>query len=164
MSGLVIPEGLIVRKAPARPKHQPIKLDYRRFGQFGGPHISDFKEFENASRFVVTLHEILMDGKDRLLKDGDVVMTGWKMESPFISGSEIEAIQKAAALLADKIDAFWSDGIGGSFLGILAGVEGVKGSLELFNLLSRKERGGAPLLFSPDTTWTRLIPPGCLRS
>ena len=147
MSGLAIPEGLIVRKAPARPKHLPIRLDYRRFGQPGGPHVSDFKEFENASRFVVTLHEILMDGKDRLLKDGDVVMTGWKTESPYIAEPELDAVQTAAQKLAAEIDVFWSDGIGGSFLGILAGVDGVLGSLELFNLLPRKARGGAPQLF-----------------
>jgi len=124
-----------------------IKLDYQRFGQFGGPHVTEMKEFQTAAEKAVSLHHLLLEGKSPLLKDGEVVMTGWKMESPFIADDQLDAIQSAAAKLALMIDDFWSCGIGGSYLGIRAGIEAVKGSLELFNLLSKEQRKGIPRIF-----------------
>ena len=124
-----------------------IKLDYRRFGQCGGPHVTEMEEFQPAAQKVISLHNLLMEGKSPLLKDGEVVMTGWKTESPFITDNQLDAIQSAAQKLASTIEDFWSCGIGGSYLGIRAGIEAVKGSLELFNLLSKEQRKGIPRIF-----------------
>jgi glucose-6-phosphate isomerase len=146
MSGLRIPKELI-KRCPAQLGHRPVLLDYRRFGQTGGPHVTEMKEFKTAVRNAATLHEILWEGKDEILKDGSVGMNGWKTESPFISNAALEAIQKSAQQLAAEIDDFVSIGIGGSYLGIQSTIDAVLGSLELTNLLAREERGGAPRIF-----------------
>ncbi|OGB88261.1 hypothetical protein A3J44_07005 [candidate division WOR-1 bacterium RIFCSPHIGHO2_02_FULL_45_12] len=140
---LRIPAGLIKQRALAanRPR---IGLDYRRFGRAGGQHVTEMPEFTAAAQRVVQLHELLMAGTDELLKDGQLVMTGWKTESPFRPDAELEAIQAAGAVFAQSIDWFWSTGIGGSFLGNKATIEAVRGTLELFNLLLREERGDTP--------------------
>lgn len=121
-----------------------IKLDYRRFGHFKGPHVAETKEFQTAAPRVVLLHDLLLEGKDPLLKDGPVVMTGWKTESPFVSDSELDTIQSVAQKLAAEVDDFVSIGIGGSYLGIHSVIDAVRGSIELTNLLSGEKRGGAP--------------------
>jgi len=123
-----------------------IKFDYRRFGE-AGSHVSEHPSFKQEAKRVADLHALLLEGKSALLKDGQVVMTGWKMKSPFTSNSEIDAIASAANQLASEIDDFWSIGIGGSYLGIRATIEAVKGSLETFNILSREERGNTPRIF-----------------
>ena len=132
------------QKTPNRPS---IKLDYRRFGIFNKQHVTELKAFQDASQRVVTLHNLLLEGKDPLLKDKDIVMTGWKMESPFISASELTAIQATSQKLAAKIDDLISIGIGGSYLGIQSTMDAVKGSLELTDMLSRDQRGGSPRIF-----------------
>jgi glucose-6-phosphate isomerase len=138
-----------------------IKLDYRRFGQFRGPHVTEMKEFASAGRRVEEMHALLLEGKDERLKDGPVVMTGWKTESPFASPAELETIQKAADKLAAEIDDFVSIGIGGSYLGIQSTLDAVRGSLELFNLLSREERKGTPRIFflgqNMDPAYTKTV-------
>ncbi|MFH1710083.1 MAG: glucose-6-phosphate isomerase [bacterium] len=146
MGGLKITSDLIKRD-PVSLKHSPIKLDHRRFGTFNGGHITEHPEFNNKAKQVAKLHDLLLKGTSDLLKDGNVVMTGWKTESPFIPDSEIDAIESAAKKLASDIDDFWSVGIGGSYLGIRATIEAVKGSLELFNMLSKEERSGVPRIF-----------------
>jgi len=124
-----------------------IKLDYRRFGQFDGPHVSELPEFGTASRKVVELQNLLIESQSDQLKDGPVVMTGWKKESPYVSMSELELIQSTAKNLATEIDDFVSIGIGGSYLGIQSTLDAVRGSLELFNLLSKQQRNGTPRFF-----------------
>jgi glucose-6-phosphate isomerase len=143
LSGFTMPEGLISRKAPSG--HKPIRFDFRRFGK--GNHITELRPFKTAAKEVVRLHESLLEGRDPLLKDGEVVMTGWKKNSPYISDSELNEINAAAKRLAGDIDDFWSTGIGGSYLGIRAGIEAVKGSLELTNMLPRERRGNTPRIF-----------------
>ncbi|NQT28958.1 MAG: glucose-6-phosphate isomerase [Candidatus Saganbacteria bacterium] len=124
-----------------------IRLDYQRFGQTDGSPIGEHQEFGAASEKVVNLHSLLIEGKSSLLKDKDVTMTGWKMDSPYVSPSELDAIDSCAAKLVSEIDDFISIGIGGSYLGIQASIDAVRGSLELFNLLSPKERKGTPRIF-----------------
>ncbi len=126
---------------------EPILLDFRRFGAFNGKHITEHPRFNKEAKRVIELHDLLLEGKSGLLKDGETVMTGWKTESPFISDGEIKAIGSAAKKLAGDIDDFWSIGIGGSYLGIRAAIEAVRGSIETFNLLSKEERGGTPRIF-----------------
>ncbi|MBN2057301.1 MAG: glucose-6-phosphate isomerase [Candidatus Saganbacteria bacterium] len=145
MAGLAIPAGLIQRSG-MKPQRQ-VRLDYRRFGRFNGQHVTEMPQFKIASQRIVELHELLMAGKDDMLKDKDVVMTGWKMDSPFIADTELEKIQKAAQKLAAEIEDFVSIGIGGSYLGIQATIDAVKGSLDLTNLLDRIGRGGTPRIF-----------------
>lgn len=145
MSGFELPNGLIkkIKLAP----HLPLKFDYRRFGQYGGPHITELREFQAAANQVVDLQARLLEGKAASLKDRETVMTGWKTERPFTSAAELGAIQNAAEKLSAEIDDFWSIGIGGSFLGIKATIEAVRGSLEFFNLLFPEQRGGTPRIF-----------------
>lgn len=104
-----------------------IKLDYQQF--------IDQKELEKHSNDVQEFHKLLLDSKDSIIKDKEVVMTGWKTESPFVSDSLLDEIQSTAKDFANKIDDFVSVGIGGSFLGIQATIEAVKGNLSLLNLL-----------------------------
>jgi glucose-6-phosphate isomerase len=149
MSGLKLPSDLI-KRFPARNSMKmkmPIRLDYRRFGEINGQHISELPAFNRSAERAVELHELLLEGKSDLLKDGNVVMTGWKTESPFMPESQIEAIESSAKKLAGDIDDFWSVGIGGSYLGLRATIDAVRGSLDTFNMLSREERGGTPRIF-----------------
>lgn len=140
-----------------------IKLDYRRFGHFKGPHVAETKEFQTAAPRVVLLHDLLLEGKDPLLKDGPVVMTGWKTESPFVSDSELDTIQSVAQKLAAEVDDFVSIGIGGSYLGIHSVIDAVRGSIELTNLLSGEKEAAHPASSSWGTTWIRLTLPGFWR-
>jgi len=120
---------------------ETIKLDYQRFSLPDDKQITETSEFKSAGEKVVELHNMLLEGKDPSLKDKDVVMTGWKMESPFVSESDLDEIQKAAKELSANIDDFISIGIGGSYLGIQATVDAIKGSLDIANLLpSQKPR------------------------
>lgn len=143
MSGFVLPPGLIDRKGKSLQFTPPVRLDYRRFGIKGGAHVTELPEYRVAAGRVILLQELLRGESDRL-KDGEVVMTGWKTESPAISTAELDKIKTAANKLASMIDIFCSIGIGGSFLGAKAGIEAIKGSLELTNLMSRAERKGSP--------------------
>jgi glucose-6-phosphate isomerase len=145
MSGLKLPHDLI-NKTLIKTSEVPIGLDYRRFGEKGS-HITEHQAFRSESKRAVELHSLLLEGKSGLLRDGEIVMTGWKTESPFIPESEIDAIESAAKTLASDIDDFWSIGIGGSYLGIRAIVEAVMGSIEMSNMLSREERCGTPRIF-----------------
>ena len=145
MSGLKLTSNLIKKTSVRLPK-TPIRLDYRRFGERGS-HITERPDFKREAKRVAELHALLLEGKSSLLKDGETVMTGWKTESPFIPESKIDAVESAAKILASQIHDFWSIGIGGSYLGIRAAVEAVRGSLDTVNLLSREERGGTPRIF-----------------
>ena len=124
-----------------------IRLDYQRFSQTDGTPISEHQEFNKASEKVVSLHDLLLAGKSSLLQDKDITMTGWKTKSPYVSDSELAAIESCAAKLASEIDDFVSIGIGGSYLGIQAAIDATRGSLELFNLLSKEQRKGTPRIF-----------------
>lgn len=145
MSRLQLPSNFI-RHNPNVSGRMPIRLDYRRFGE-KGRHIAEHPMYTETGKRAVQSHALMMEGKSPQMKDRDTVMTGWKTESPFIKDSELETIQKAAKSLSLRVDDFFSIGIGGSYLGIRATIEAVKGSLESFNLLSRVQRGGAPRIF-----------------
>ncbi len=145
MSGFVSASKLV--SILPKGKRLPIRLDFRRFGVAGGKHVTEMPQYWPAAEKVVELHRLMLEGKDALLKDKDVVMTGWKMASPFVSASELSTIQSTAKKLAAEIDDFISIGIGGSYLGIQSTVDAVKGSTDLTNLLSRSDRGGAPRIF-----------------
>ncbi|OGC10344.1 hypothetical protein A3J90_03805 [candidate division WOR-1 bacterium RIFOXYC2_FULL_37_10] len=121
--------------------NKTIKLDYSKFGNINPA------SFNEESKKVERLHDIILEGKNPLLKDKEIVMTGWKTESPFISSDKLLDIKKSAEELRNKIDDFVSIGIGGSYLGTKATIEAVVGNLELFNLFSKEERNGIPRIF-----------------
>ncbi len=79
------------------------------------------------------------------IRDGDVVMTGWQDMPERIDASHLEAIRTATAELSERIDAFVSLGIGGSYLGLEATFRALTHTY--FNQLSREERGGAPEIY-----------------
>jgi glucose-6-phosphate isomerase len=144
MEKFEVPSGLVKRRSSAGKR--PIQLDFMRFGD-AGAHISEDPQYKKAAQNAVELHDLLLKGESPLLKDGPVVMTGWKMKSPFVDDSALDEIQSSAKKLADNIDDFWSIGIGGSYLGLRATIDAIKGSLELFNMLSREQRGNTPRIF-----------------
>ena len=146
MNGLKLSSGLIKRTATKSSRRQ-ITLDLGKFGEHNGPNISELPSFMEAAKKAGTFRELLLEGKSEFLKDGNVVMTGWKTKSPFISDSELDSITSAAKKLASEVDDLWSIGIGGSYLGIRATIEAVRGSLETFNMASREERNGSPRIF-----------------
>ncbi len=118
------------------PNHQPIKLDYRHFA-CEGKHISRHPQFEETAKKITNLQQLLLTGDDPMIKDKEVVMTGWKTESPYVADTALEEIQATAKNFASQIDDFVSIGIGGSYLGVQATIEAVKGSLSIINLLPR---------------------------
>lgn len=146
MAGFHVPSGTIT-KGKSRAAHSPIRLDFRRFGTAGGPHVTEHIKFTHALNRVADLHSLLLEGKSELLMDNGVAMTGWKMESPFITEAELDTIIKHGQKLAKLIDDLVSIGIGGSYLGNRATLEALYGPLELFNLLSAEERGNIPRQF-----------------
>lgn len=115
-----------------------IKFDCKNFGDISGFGLEEK---------VQSAHKLMLDGIDSNLKDGNVVMTGWKMESPYVPTKDLDLIKKTASDLRNKIDDFVSVGIGGSYLGIKATIDAVVGNLELFNLLPPEKRNGIPRIF-----------------
>lgn len=161
MAGLVVPQGRIVPVASKSSTSRPVTLDMRRFAH-GGQHVSEHPDWNDTLQTASDLHSLMLEGQSDLLKDGSVVMTGWKTESPFISNADLDKIASHARQFASLIDDFLPDGIGGSYLGTEAVINAVMGDHKLTNLLSRIERGDVPRTFfmgqnmDPDYTATVL--------
>lgn len=102
-------------------KQKAVQLDYRQFQD---------KDLPATVERLIKVHEIILECNAEYLKDGPVVMTGWKTESPFISKNELDEIVSVANRFRSRIDDFISIGIGGSYLGIRAVLEAVQGTLE----------------------------------
>jgi glucose-6-phosphate isomerase len=90
------------------------------------------------------VHEDLLAGRGDI-KDAGVPMLGWLTLPERVSPARLEEIRRAARELSDRIDAYVSIGIGGSYLGIEASVLAL--SHAHFNALPREERGGAPEIY-----------------
>ncbi|MFH2033812.1 MAG: glucose-6-phosphate isomerase [Candidatus Margulisiibacteriota bacterium] len=115
-----------------------IRLDFEHFKDQGQlPNLAEVRDK------VEKYHRVLLEGKDAVIKDREVPMTGWKTESPFISDEDLDTITAAAKGLRQKIDDYISIGIGGSYLGIKASIEALVGPLDLINL----EKGNIPRIF-----------------
>jgi len=65
MAGLQIPEGTIERKTQSA-THDPIRLDYKRFGDHQGFHITEHPQFKEAASRVQDLHALLLEGRSPL--------------------------------------------------------------------------------------------------
>ena len=111
------------------PKMVSVRLDY---SYCGTPtfKLSDHPSYRETLTRARDLHALLLQGQSELLKDGAVVMTGWKTDSPFITKEKLDEIISTANSFRSQIDDFISIGIGGSYLGIRAVLEAVQGALE----------------------------------
>ncbi|MCP4583769.1 MAG: glucose-6-phosphate isomerase [candidate division Zixibacteria bacterium] len=77
--------------------------------------------------------------------DGDTSMLGWQSFPEEINREYLDDITSAAKELANKIDAYVSLGIGGSYLGIEATFKALTHTY--FNQLPREKRGGMPQIY-----------------
>jgi glucose-6-phosphate isomerase len=76
------------------------------------------------------------------LRDGGVPMLGWLDLPVRVPPAHLDAVTAAARELGDRVDAFVSLGIGGSYLGIEASLRFLTPASA--NALSREARGGRP--------------------
>jgi len=93
---------------------------------------------------VVEKHQMLNRGEGDCLDKG-TPMLGWMTLPDDISSAHLDEIESAARELSDKIDAFVSLGIGGSYLGIEATFQALTDCF--FNQLTQDRRGNAPEIY-----------------
>lgn len=101
-------------------------------------------ELETFAPEVITPHTMLKNGEGDC-KDGDMPMLGWQSLPDEITIDHLDEITSVTGQLANKIDAFVSLGIGGSYLGIEATFKAL--SHTWFNQLSREQRGNFPEVY-----------------
>lgn len=109
----------------------------------GRPFISR-DELDEISGVVVEKHNQLKNGEGNC-KDGETTMLGWQSLPGEIATGHLDDIALTARNLSNKIDAFVSLGIGGSYLGIEATFKALTHTF--FNQLSREQRGNAPEIY-----------------
>lgn len=102
------------------------------------------EHIEKLAESVVEQHRKLKAGRGDCLDNG-IPMLGWQSLPEEISDERLRRIQDAADELAEKIDAYISLGIGGSYLGIEA--VGKALTHTYWNQLTRDERGGRPEVY-----------------
>lgn len=90
---------------------------------------------------VIHIHRTLLENRGDILDKG-IPMTGWQDLPVRLTRAYLDRTLEAAQAIADRVDAFVSLGIGGSYLGLQASVQALTHTH--FNALSREERGGAP--------------------
>jgi glucose-6-phosphate isomerase len=93
---------------------------------------------------VIEANRMLKDGEGDIL-DNNIPMTGWQNLPEKITEEHLKEINDITYDLSQKIDAFVSMGIGGSYLGIEATIRAL--THNYFNQLSRVQRGGAPEIY-----------------
>jgi len=102
------------------------------------------KDIEALIPKIVEAHKMLKENKGDIL-DNNIPMTGW-IDLPVKTDEQhLERIKSLAGCISEKIDAFVSLGIGGSYLGIESTFRAL--THNNFNQLSRKERGNAPEIY-----------------
>ena len=69
----------------------------------------------------------LLNREEGNCKDGEVKMLGWQQFATEISEEEIEKIERLGEKLREKCEVVWLIGIGGSYLGARAVIEGIYG-------------------------------------
>jgi glucose-6-phosphate isomerase len=110
----------------------------------GDPRPLRRQDLEALSPELLGVHRELKAGQGDV-KDGDVVMLGWQSLPERLDEKHLDRIRAAAAALSERVDAYVSLGIGGSYLGIEATIQAL--SHLHWNALPREERGGAPEIY-----------------
>ncbi|MGA1824870.1 MAG: glucose-6-phosphate isomerase [bacterium] len=99
---------------------------------------------ENIIPHVLDKHQQLKEGRGDCT-DKDIAMLGWQNLPDEITTEHLQHICTVADAFAEKIDAFISLGIGGSYLGIEATFKALTHSY--FNQLDRSQRGNRPQVY-----------------
>lgn len=101
-------------------------------------------EIEKFAPTVVEKLQLLKAGKGDC-KDGDTPMLGWQTLPDEITTEHLDTVKKVTSELSNKIDAFVSLGIGGSYLGIEATVKALSHTYQ--NQLSKDKRKNRPEIY-----------------
>jgi glucose-6-phosphate isomerase len=101
-------------------------------------------QFEQIGQEAVKAHRALLKGRGDVADKG-VPMLGWQNLPESISTEHLVKIKESAKRFSEKIDAFVSLGIGGSYLGVEASIKALTHTW--FNQLPRNKRGGAPEVY-----------------
>jgi len=101
-------------------------------------------ELQQLASTVVEQHQRLKNGEGDCL-DGNIPMLGWLPLPDEITTAHLDEVSLAARELSEKVDAFVSLGIGGSYLGIEATIKALTHTYS--NQLKRSERGGTPEIY-----------------
>lgn len=110
----------------------------------GDPKPISKKQFDSIATEAVSAHKMLK-AQEGDCRDKGLPMLGWQNLPETITKEHIESVKRAAANLSDRIDAFVSLGIGGSYLGIEATIKSLTHTW--FNQLTKEQRGGAPEIY-----------------
>jgi len=102
------------------------------------------EELDHLAPIVIEHHRRLKNCEGDC-RDGDIPMLGWQSLPDEITRSHLDEIAAATTELSDRIDAFISVGIGGSYLGVAATFMALTHTY--FNQLSRDRRNGAPEIY-----------------
>lgn len=78
-------------------------------------------------------------------KDGETTMLGWQSLPDEITGEHLDNVCEVTSRLSEKIDAFVSLGIGGSYLGIEATVKALSHTYQ--SQLAKEQRGEVPEIY-----------------
>ena len=136
---------IVKQKGGKYPPSEPLTLDLTYL--FDAPHdpnpISP-ADFDNLAPVIIENHRRLLNGEGDC-RDKKISMLGWLNFAEEISEQHIIDIYETAGNLADRIDAFVSLGIGGSYLGIEATFKAL--SHQYWNQLELNERGGFPEIY-----------------
>ncbi|MFH1687263.1 MAG: glucose-6-phosphate isomerase [bacterium] len=109
----------------------------------GEPFIAT-DELDGFAPTVVMQHRRLKNGEGDC-HDGDTAMLGWQSLPDEITSDHLDEIVAVTGKLSDRIDAFVSLGIGGSYLGIDATFRALTHTY--FNQLPRQARNGSPEIY-----------------
>ncbi|MCP4703427.1 MAG: glucose-6-phosphate isomerase [candidate division Zixibacteria bacterium] len=101
-------------------------------------------EIEQFAPTVVEKLQLLKAGKGDC-KDGETPMLGWQTLPDEITAEHLDNVCEVTSELANKIDAFVSLGIGGSYLGIEATVKALSHTYQ--NQLSKDKRNSVPEIY-----------------
>ncbi len=121
-----------------------ISLDLTCLFNTPGEFPVNIKDIEGLSRGIKKAHEMLKKDQGDILDNG-IPMTGWRDLPEEITQGHLKEINNSAAELSNRIDAFASVGIGGSYLGLEATFKAL--THKYFNRLERKNRGNAPEVY-----------------
>lgn len=101
-------------------------------------------ELEAVAPRAIEMKKLIEQGQGNCLDNG-VPMLGWFSLPDEITDAHLAEVTKSAAELRNRIDAYVSLGIGGSYLGIEATFKALTHTY--FNQLPRKERGNIPEIY-----------------